>query len=171
MVTFQGQTFFDRLRAPRSLIVHTKLGENMLGSLVAVICQKRYELETSPKVAQFKVNQIQKINIWFYSCGLFLSYWISDFQGITLPAAYRRLYFQYPFLFLWIKTLSWKWTHVGSCDTKTMGCAIISACALIRTNTSQIKNAHKLVSRGGIYSLFLMILYNSITVLSTWNVW
>ncbi len=31
-----------------------------LGSLVVIICQKTYDLETPPKVGQFKINQIQK---------------------------------------------------------------------------------------------------------------
>ncbi len=34
--------------------------------------KKRYDLETPPKVSQVKVDQIQKINISFYSCGLFI---------------------------------------------------------------------------------------------------
>ncbi len=47
----------------------------------------RYDLETSPKVGQFKVNQFLKINIWFYSCGLFCLYelhWdFSNYIGVT----------------------------------------------------------------------------------------
>ena len=42
----------------------------------------RHDLETSPKVGQFKVNQIQKINIWFYSRGLFTVFHFSrNLQG------------------------------------------------------------------------------------------
>ena len=56
---------------------------------MVVICQKRYDLDTSPKVGQFKVNQSQKINIWFYSCGLFCIILFS-FPLIVLLASFKQ---------------------------------------------------------------------------------
>ncbi len=119
MVTFQGQTFFERLRAPRSLIVSGKIFVARQGITVnrrplfhssSIICQKRYDLETPPNVGQFKVNQIQKINISFYSCGLFI-----DFHSLV-PSLLKK---KVP------KVLFWKWCphyNVASLGKKMSHC-------------------------------------------------